>query len=129
MKKIIASCLIAFTLVSCVSSSVFNNLESRYAQLKDNYNRQSKTIELQRDKIKYLDEKWGYVFKAMEEEIKNLQSRKKYGLNWEIEEENVVKEFKENFLYLKKDLKNGVIRGFIQIITYQVKKDQYLNFQ
>ena len=35
------------------------------------------------------------------DEIKNLQSRKTYGLNWEIEEENVVKEFKANFLYLK----------------------------
>ena len=58
MKKIIAFNLISFTLSSCVSSSIFNTLESRYAQLKDNYNRQSKTIELQRDKIKYLDEKY-----------------------------------------------------------------------
>ena len=57
MKKIIAFSLISFTLSSCVSSRIFNNLESRYAQLKDNYNRQSKTIELQREKIKYLDEK------------------------------------------------------------------------
>ena len=58
MKKIIAFSLIAFTLSSCVSNRVFNNLESRYAQLKDNYNRQSKTIELQSEKIKYLDEKY-----------------------------------------------------------------------
>ena len=43
---------------SCVSSRIFNTLESRYAQLKDNYNRQSKTIELQSEKIKYLDEKY-----------------------------------------------------------------------
>ena len=58
MKKIIAFSLISCTLSSCVSSRIFNNLESRYAQLKDNYNRQSKTIELQREKIKYLDEKY-----------------------------------------------------------------------
>ena len=58
MKKIIAFSLIAFSLSSCVSSRIFNNLESRYSQMKDNYNRQSKTIELQRDKIKYLDEKY-----------------------------------------------------------------------
>ena len=58
MKKIIAFSIISFTLNSCVSSRIFNNLESRYAQLKDNYNRQSKTIELQSEKIKYLDEKY-----------------------------------------------------------------------
>ena len=58
MKKIIAFSLISFALSSCVSSRIFNNLESRYAQLKDNYNRQSKTIELQSEKIKYLDEKY-----------------------------------------------------------------------
>ena len=58
MKKIIAFSIISFTLNSCVSSRIFNNLESRYAQLKDNYNRQSKTIELQNEKMKYLDEKY-----------------------------------------------------------------------
>ena len=58
MKKIIAFSIISFTLSSCVSSSIFNNLESRYALLKDNYNRQSKTIELLREKIKELDEKY-----------------------------------------------------------------------
>ena len=69
MKKIIAFSLISFTLSSCVSSRIFNNLESRYAQLKDNYNRQSKTIELQREKIKYLDEK----YKAKEETLSFTQ--------------------------------------------------------
>ena len=58
MKKLITFCLIAFTLVSCVSSTVFNNLESRYAQLKDNYNRQFNTIETLREKLKELDEKY-----------------------------------------------------------------------
>ena len=69
MKKIIAFSLISFTLSSYVSSRIFNNLESRYAQLKDNYNRQSKTIELQREKIKYLDEK----YKAKEETLSFTQ--------------------------------------------------------
>ena len=69
MKKIIAFSLISCTLSSCVSSRIFNNLESRYAQLKDNYNRQSKTIELQREKIKYLDEK----YKAKEETLSFTQ--------------------------------------------------------
>ena len=58
MKKIIAFCLIAFTLISCVSSTVFNKLESRYAQLKDNYNRQFNTIETLKEKLKELDEKY-----------------------------------------------------------------------
>ena len=38
-----------------------------------------------------------YTKEDLIEEIKTLKNRKKYGLNWEIEEENVVKEFKENF--------------------------------
>ena len=69
MKKIIAFSLITFTLSSCVSNRVFNNLESRYAQLKDNYNRQSKTIETLKEELKELDEK----FKAEEEALSDIQ--------------------------------------------------------
>ena len=69
MKKIIAFSLITFTLSSCVSNRVFNNLESRYAQLKDNYNRQSKTIETLKEELKELDEK----FKAEEEALSAIQ--------------------------------------------------------
>ena len=69
MKKIIAFSLIAFTLSSCVSNRVINNLESRYAQLKDNYNRQSKTIETLKEELKELDEK----FKAEEEALSAIQ--------------------------------------------------------
>ena len=65
MKKIIAFSLIAFSLNSCVSSRIFNTLESRYAQLKNNFNRQSKTIEILREKLKELDEK----YKAKEETL------------------------------------------------------------
>jgi chemotaxis protein MotB len=69
MKKIIAFSLIAFTISSCVSNLVFNNLESRYAQLKDNYNRQSITIETLKEELKELDEK----FKAEEEALSAIQ--------------------------------------------------------
>jgi chemotaxis protein MotB len=69
MKKIIAFSLIAFTISSCVSTRVFNNLESRYAQLKDNYNRQSITIETLKEELKELDEK----FKAEEEALSAIQ--------------------------------------------------------
>ena len=63
MKKIIAFFLIAFTVISCVSSTIYNNLESRYAQVKDNYNRQFNTIKILRENLKELDEK----YKAKEE--------------------------------------------------------------
>ena len=69
MKKIIAFSLIVLTLNSCISSRIFNNLESRYAELKDNYNRQSKTIEILREKLKELDEK----YKAKEEALSFTQ--------------------------------------------------------
>lgn len=69
MKKIISYSLIAFTISSCVSNRIFNNLESRYAELKDNYNRQSKTIETLREELKELNEK----FKVKEETLSFIQ--------------------------------------------------------
>ena len=69
MKKIIAFCLVAFTVISCVSSTIFNNLESRYAQVKDNYNRQFNTIKILRENLKELDGK----FKAREEILSSTQ--------------------------------------------------------
>ncbi len=58
MKKITAFILMAFSLNACVSNRVFNSLESRYAQLKDNYNRQTKNIENLNAEIKDLTEKY-----------------------------------------------------------------------
>jgi len=57
MKKIIAFVLIAFSLNACVSNRVFNDLESRYATLKDDYNRQSQSIETLKAEVKDLTEK------------------------------------------------------------------------
>ena len=58
MKKIIAFILFVFSINACVSNRVFNGLESRYAQLKDNYNRQTKSIENLNLEIKDLTKKY-----------------------------------------------------------------------
>ena len=58
MKKITTFIIIALSLSSCVSNRVFNDLESRYAGLKDNYNRQTKSIENLNAEIKNLTEKF-----------------------------------------------------------------------
>ena len=57
MKKITAFIVILLSLNSCVSNRVFNDLESRYAQLKDNFNRQTKSIEKLNTEIKNLTKK------------------------------------------------------------------------
>ena len=61
--KITAFILIALCLTSCVSNRVFNDLESRYAQLKDNFNRQTKSIENLNVEIKDLTKKFINVVK------------------------------------------------------------------
>lgn len=58
MKKITTLIILAISLSSCVSNRVFNDLESRYAGLKDNYNRQTKSIENLNAEIKNLTEKF-----------------------------------------------------------------------
>ena len=58
MKKITAFIVILLSLNSCVSNRVFNDLESRYAQLKDNFNRQTKSIENLNTEIKDLTKKF-----------------------------------------------------------------------
>ena len=58
MRKITAFILITLSLNSCVSNRVFNDLESRYAQLKDNFNRQTKSIENLNTEIKDLTKKF-----------------------------------------------------------------------
>jgi chemotaxis protein MotB len=67
--KITAFILIALCLSSCVSNRVFNDLESRYAQLKDNYNRQTKSIETLNAEIKDLTKK----FVALEETLQETE--------------------------------------------------------
>ena len=58
MKKITAFIVILLSLNSCVSNRVFNDLESRYAQLKDNFNRQTISIENLNTEIKDLTKKF-----------------------------------------------------------------------
>jgi chemotaxis protein MotB len=75
MKKIISLILIAFTLNACVSNRVFNDLESRYAELKDNYNRQNKTIENLNVKLKDVSEKLVGLETTLEETEDSLNQK------------------------------------------------------
>lgn len=75
MKKSISILLIAFSLISCVSNRVFNDLESRYAQLKDNYNRQTKNIESLNAEIKDLTEKFVTLEATLEETEDSLNEK------------------------------------------------------
>ena len=75
MKKITTLILIAFSLEACVSNRVFNGLESRYAQLKDNYNRQTKSIENLNAEIKNLTEKFFTLESNLEETEDSLNQK------------------------------------------------------
>ncbi len=75
MKKITAFIIIALSLSSCVSIRVFNDLESRYAQLKDNFNRQTKSIETLNTEIKDLTEKFITLENTLEETEKSLNQK------------------------------------------------------
>ena len=73
--KISAFILIALCLTSCVSNRVFNDLESRYAQLKDNYNRQTKSIETLNTEIKDLTKKFVALEETLEETEDSLNQK------------------------------------------------------
>ena len=73
--KITAFILIALCLTSCVSNRVFNDLESRYAQLKDNYNRQTKSIENLNTEIKDLTKKFVTIEETLEETEDSLNQK------------------------------------------------------
>ncbi len=75
MKKIIPIILIAFSLSSCVSNRVFNNLESRYAQLKDNFNRQTKNIESLHEELTDFKEKYDALQVTLEETEDSLNQK------------------------------------------------------
>ena len=75
MKKITALIVILLSLNSCVSNRVFNDLESRYAQLKDNYNRQTKSIENLNAEIKDLTEKFVTLEETLEETEDSLNQK------------------------------------------------------
>ena len=73
--KISAFILIALCLTSCVSNRVFNDLESRYALLKDNYNRQTKSIETLNAEIKDLTKKFVALEETLEETEDSLNQK------------------------------------------------------
>jgi chemotaxis protein MotB len=73
--KITAFILIALCLTSCVSNRVFNDLESRYALLKDNYNRQTKSIETLNAEIKDLTKKFVALEETLEETEDSLNQK------------------------------------------------------
>lgn len=75
MKKSVSILLIAFSINSCVSNRVFNDLESRYAQLKDNYNRQTKSIESLNAEIKDLTEKFVTLEATLEQTEDSLNEK------------------------------------------------------
>lgn len=58
MKKTVTFIIVAFSLNACVSNRVFNDLESRYADLKTNFNQQAKTIESLNAELKDLTDKF-----------------------------------------------------------------------
>ena len=65
MKKIIACALFILTMNSCVSTRIFNDLESRYALLKNNYTQQTKTIEKIKNDLDELNKKYKLKRKAL----------------------------------------------------------------
>ena len=75
MKKIIAFIFILLSLNSCVSNRVFNDLESRYAQLKDNFNRQTKSIENLNVEIKDLTKKFITLEETLEKTEDSLNQK------------------------------------------------------
>ena len=75
MKKITALIVILLSLNSCVSNRVFNDLESRYAQVKDNFNRQTKSIENLNAEIKGLREKFVAIEQNLEETEDSLNQK------------------------------------------------------
>ena len=75
MKKITAFIVILLSLNSCVSNRVFNDLESRYAQLKDNFNRQTKSIENLNTEIKDLTKKFITLEEILEKTEDSLNQK------------------------------------------------------
>jgi len=75
MKKITAFIVILLSLNSCVSNRVFNDLESRYAQLKDNFNRQTKNIENLNTEIKDLTKKFITLEETLEKTEDSLNQK------------------------------------------------------
>ena len=65
MNRIITFALFILTMNSCVSTRIFNDLESRYALLKNNYTQQTKTIEKIKNDLDELNKKYKALIELM----------------------------------------------------------------
>ena len=76
MNRIITFALFISTMNSCVSTRIFNDLESRYALLKNNYTQQTKTIEKIKNDLDELNKKYKAQEKSLSLTYDSLRARK-----------------------------------------------------
>tara|TARA_B100000963_G_scaffold24623_2_gene18433 strand:+ start:877 stop:1773 length:897 start_codon:yes stop_codon:yes gene_type:complete len=76
MNKIITFALFILTMNSCVSTRIFNDLESRYALLKNNYTQQTKTIEKIKNDLDELNKKYKAQEKSLSLTYDSLRAKK-----------------------------------------------------
>tara|TARA_B100001057_G_C22759698_1_gene915248 strand:+ start:967 stop:1449 length:483 start_codon:yes stop_codon:yes gene_type:complete len=78
-KKILFLSFLLLSLSACVSNRVFNDLESRYAELKDNFNLQTENIESLYEELEDLTEK-NVTQEASVEQIEDSLNQKQQKL-------------------------------------------------
>ena len=76
MNRIITFALFILTMNSCVSTRIFNDLESRYALLKNNYTQQTKTIEKIKNDLDQLNKKYKAQEKSLSLTHDSLRAKK-----------------------------------------------------
>ena len=76
MNRIITFALFILTMNSCVSTRIFNDLESRYALLKNNYTQQTKTIEKIKNDLDELTKKYKAQEKSLSLTYDSLRAKK-----------------------------------------------------
>ena len=76
MNRIITFALFILTMNSCVSTRIFNDLESRYALLKNNYTQQTKTIEKIKNDLDDLNKKYKAQEKSLSLTYDSLRAKK-----------------------------------------------------
>ena len=76
MNRIITFTLFILTMNSCVSTRIFNDLESRYALLKNNYTQQTKTIEKIKNDLDELNKKYKAQEKSLSLTYDSLRAKK-----------------------------------------------------
>ena len=76
MNRIITFALFILTMNSCVSTRIFNDLESRYALLKNNYTQQTKTIEKIKNDLDELNKKYKAQEKSLSLTYDSLRVKK-----------------------------------------------------